>query len=285
MVFCFLSTAVLYITSLSVLVLSTAIAVIYYQNAMLSAGILVLISFMTMIMAHFGAKKLYDHSVSNTADGFEKWYSRQNKIVRRCFRSSRMTVLLNIAFVCCAFEKADECRAALLQARPLIDRYGNAYYRYIYLLSVLGLKEKTRDMSYINELIAETYALVRSPMFPKHESKNDCLLRCDYALAELRLYLRSPVQTAEAERNLAQRLRQLALELSRQESGLSELIGYSRLAFYYNAGLATAILGDTATADKFFSYIADAPYSFPLCDRARTYLLTRNLNPLMETIP
>ncbi|MBQ9461928.1 MAG: hypothetical protein IJU51_08475 [Clostridia bacterium] len=285
MVFCFLSAAVLYVTSLCVLIISTVIAVIYFQSAALPAGILVLISLMSTILAHFGAKKLYDHSMSYTIYGFEKWYSCQKRIAARCFRSSRMTVLLNIAYVCCAFEKTDECREALLQARPLIDRYGNAYYRYVYLMSVLGLKEKTHDMNYVSELIAETYALVRSPVFPKYEPRSEYLLRCDYALTELQLYARSPEQLAAADKNLVFKLRQLALELSRLDSGLSEIIGYSRLAFYYNAGLAAAILGDTETAGKFFGYIAGAPYSFPLCSRAQSYLLTGNLHTLMETIP
>ena len=149
MIFCFLSTAVLYIVSLIVLIISTVIAVIFYQSAVLPAGILVVISFMTAILAHFGAKKLYYGSISCTAEDFDKWYSRQIKIARRCFRSSRMVVMLNTAYVCCAFEKTEECRSVLMQARSLVEMYGNAYYRYIYLTAVLALKEKTHDMRYM----------------------------------------------------------------------------------------------------------------------------------------
>ncbi len=285
MVFCFLSTAVLYIASLSVFIISTVITVINYQTQIFPGGILMLISFCTTVLAHIGAKKLYDSSMSVTAESFDKWYSKQLSISKRCFRSSRMAVLLNIAFVCCAFERTDEARLVLTQVRPLIDRHGNAYYRYIYLMSVLAYKEKTHDMSYVSELIAEIYAIVRSPIFPKYESRTDCLDQCDYALAELQLYIRDPRQLSDPDKQLALRLRQLALELSSKESFLSEIIGYSRLSYYYNAGLAAAILGDLVDADRFFGYIASSPCGFPICDRARTFLIDRDISALMKTIP
>ena len=109
--------------------------------------------------------------------------------------------------------------------------------------------------------------------------------KADYALAELQLYIRDPRQLSDPDKQLALRLRQLALELSSKESFLSEIIGYIRLSYYYNAGLAAAILGDLVDADRFFGYIASSPCGFPICDRARTFLIDRDISALMKTIP
>ena len=285
MVFCFLSTSVLYIVSLLVFVLSICASVIFYETALIPASILMLISFFSILLSHIGSKKLYDCSMSLTSSGFDKWYSVQKGVAKRCSKRFRGVVLLNMAFVCCAFERTAECRSALMQARAHIDRSDNVYYRFVYLMNVLALKEKTHDMRFVNELFSEILSLIKSPQFPKYESRKRCLEQYRYNITELQCYMRTPVQLTVTDRELTVRLGKLSLENSKKLSKLAELIGYSRLSYLYNAGLALTILGNEADADRLFNYIADSPYEYPLCERVRRYLIDRDINRIMEVVP
>ena len=284
MVLAFLPAAAAAIVSAAAMVLSLVLLAADFSSAALLCSLLMLAAFVLYVYSNSAANSLYRNRMLLCGEDFERWYAEQEKISRRCFGGSKVTVLLNMVYGCCAYDRTEKASELLLRVKPLVTKSGSTYYYLIYLMQVLTLEEKTGRTGDLPEIFSEMQQCLGAPGLGRRNALG-MYRECEYARLEAELYGCDRDTLVTEKRSLVEELNRAAISGAEETSGLSAGIGYSRLACCYSVILTYYLLGKEPEAEKYIQYIIRYGRSFPLAERVRRFCETKDVSVLLESIP
>lgn len=286
MIFVFLPTALMYCLSLALFISVSAAYFINPYADLILLITLIVASVVTAFCSRLSAVSLYrDELRIFSPNDYYRWFDRQKRIAKRSIGSYKIAVKLNAAKIAIVCEHTDDAARLLSEIKPKIEKMNRAYFNYAYLSAVLKLKEKRHDLSRTNELLEAMYMNICAPGFGNRDTVSKAAADFEYARLEIEFYKQTPASLASSNKELIDRFR-LSARLPLDDYFEEDAEGlYQSMSRCYNIGLCYAVSGDYYSAEKHFSSIASSDSGYPFVDRARRFLLSRDIDILMETMP
>lgn len=285
MVFAFLPTAVLMVVALLLVFLGGLAAALDPASMWMWSVIMVFNGAVCTLLAFRASDRLYKNSVLLCSVDFHKWYIDQRKIAATSFGGYKIAVMLNMLYVMCAYERFEEARRILNEAKPYIQASGNAFYKCCYIMHLIAVKEKTKDTANINELFSEAFQNLELAKIPRGISKKSYIFRYRYARLEYEFYRSRTEELAASLRALTEQLNETAVEGLSDIEGMRAAVGYEAIEYSYSIAVTDLILGKEEEAQRLFENIAACKCGFPLVKRVREYLLKKDILVLFYAMP
>lgn len=285
MVFAFLPTAVLMVVSLILIFAGGLVAAIEPYSMWLLSAVMIAIGAACVMISIKASGRLYKNSMLMCSENFDKWYTAQRKIAVSSFGGYKISVLLNTIYGMCIHERFEKSSMILAETKPLVQASGNAYYKYCYLMQLISVKEKTGDNAYISDLFSEAFQNLELAKIPKSDKKSAHILRYKCSRLEYEFYRSDPQKLNSELRILTKQFNEAAKECVSLIDGLAGDIGYEMLAYSCNIAVSDLMLDKKDEAEMILRNIASCKCDFPLVNRARKYILTKDILVLFSAVP
>ena len=284
MVFAFLSTTVLLLSSLVLFGISVFLFILR-DNAY--ADLIIFLSLISVggaMLAVAGSYKLYNQSMAILGDDFDKWYKRQKKNIRLSIGGKKVLALSNTIYGCLAYERMDEAKPLIDRFKMIIAKNDVPIYKYLCFSHMLSFDEKNGDISNAGNYLSEMYSSLTSGKFPAN-LKTKFMNIFEYSKSEVEFYTKTPEQLRTVDKRIAEQLN-ISSKLCVSNLDITAIqTGYPLLMYYYNTGLSYAILGDVQGASQYLGYIASDGTEYPRVKRVNKYIATGDINILLSKMP
>lgn len=284
MVFAFLSSTVLLLSSLVLFGISVFLFILRDRAYADMVIFLSLISAGGVMIAVLGSHKLYNNTMSALGNDFGKWYKRQKKTIRLSIGAKKVLALSNTIYGCLAYEKMDEARQLIDRLKMISAKKKVPLYRYICFSHMLSFDEKNCDLSNAGNYLSEMHSSITSDKFPDG-LRTKYMDLFEYSKNELDFYIRTPEQLRTVDSRVAEELNMASKICVLNLDTVDYMTGYPLLMYYYNIGLSYAVMGDAQGAAQYLGYIAADGTNYPAVKRVNEYVSTGDINILMSKMP
>lgn len=285
MIFAFLPTAVVFFAAMFFFGAAVALLLTNSLFGAIAGLSSMLLSLVAETVAIKGSHKLYMASMAQLPIDYDGWLSKQRKILNRSYGAKRMLVLCNLLYGTLAYEQTETAMEYLEMLRSAAEKKNQPMLMYHYAAGLLSVKEKKQDLEAADTLLAQMYDALNHPKFPGGEIKAMYVSRFEYNRLKVEFYKRTPEQLRTTDKHLTEQMIASSRIVSTADGGINQLLGYTALSCYYNAGLSYVLLGQQQEADRFFEQIIASGCGYPLVDRVKRYRETQELSMLFEVMP
>lgn len=283
MVMAFLPTAVLYWLSL-VVMLGTFVVGVVFPSMTALAILLLGIAFACCVMAHLAAFRLYDNAMALAETDVETWYRVTQKIAKRCMGHTKTAVLLHMTEQLCRYERTEEVRQWLPRLKKRIWRSGSARLRFRYLMMVWRVKALEGDTAHWKELLGQLYLCLNVRSDWTNKRLRESRRAFERELLRMQFYSHTPEVLSTTQRPLTEAWHQTVRQHFQAQCHSEGESDYQILSDCYNVGLTYLLTGKEAAAVRYYRYILDSPYDYPLKQRMAQYLRSADAHVLLQTV-